>query len=58
MLRAEFSTLQLIKLIGEIEDRISAYVQNMKLSEKTVVYKPVMNDKDEEIKGVETSERT
>ena len=29
----------------------------MKLSEKTVVYKPILSDKDEENKGVETSER-
>jgi hypothetical protein len=40
-----------------MEDRISAYVQNMKLSEKTVVYKPVINEKDDEGKGLETKDR-
>lgn len=55
-MKIEVSKIQLVKLVGEIEDKVSAYLQNMKLNEKTVVYRPIVEDK-EPSKTIETSER-
>jgi len=52
----EINKLELVRLVGEIEDRVSAYIQNMKLNDRSRGYRPVQDDK-EPTKTIETLER-